>query len=343
MADITDNSTHVLESRRWLTGQHGGTTVEVMPARESAENATPFVAYDRASWASLSGKKPLALSDEDLARIRSTGDRLDLDEVTKVYQPLAELLGLYIQATRDLHHHTRSYLGADTTLTPFVIGVAGSVAVGKSTTSRLLRELLSAQPQTPKVDLVATDGFLWPTKELERRGILHRKGFPESYDRRSLLRFISQVKSGVSAVTAPVYSHLFYDRLEGENQVVNSPDVLILEGLNVLQPPSGSSALAVSDLFDFSIYVDARTADIAKWYEERFLALQQGAFADPRSYFHRYSSLSESEARAEARRIWAEVNKPNLQDNISPTKPRASLILRKEADHRINTVLLRKV
>ena len=318
-------------------------TVEVMPAIDSAENGSPFVAYDRSSWAALAAAQPYSLSDDDLSRIRSTGDRLDLTEVTEVYQPLAELLGLYVGATRELHRQTRSYLGDDTSVTPFVIGVAGSVAVGKSTTSRLLQQLLGMNPQTPRVDLVATDGFLWPTAELQRRGILHRKGFPESYDRRALLRFVSQVKSGVARVEAPVYSHLFYDRVEGQTQVVDSPDILILEGLNVLQPPASPASLAVSDLFDFSIYVDARPADIASWYEERFLSLQKGAFADPRSYFHRYSSLNESEARAEAQRIWREVNEPNLHENIAPTRPRASLVLRKEADHRIHTVLLRKV
>ena len=318
-------------------------TVEVMPGIDSPENGSPFVSYERTSWAGLAAGRAYPLSEADLARIRSTGDRLDLTEVTEVYQPLAELLGLYVKATRELHRHTRSYLGDSTSVTPFIIGVAGSVAVGKSTTSRLLRELLSMNPDTPKVDLIATDGFLWPTKELERRGILHRKGFPESYDRRALLRFVSQVKSGVSQVAAPRYSHLFYDRIEGEAEVVESPDVLIVEGLNVLQPPATSSSLAVSDLFDFSIYVDARPSDIASWYEERFLDLQKGAFLDPRSYFHRYASLTEAQARAEARRIWAEVNEPNLHENIAPTRPRASLILRKEADHRIHTVLLRKV
>lgn len=314
-----------------------------MPGRDSAENGSPFLSYDRASWAALAASQPVTLSDEDLSRIRSTGDRLDLREVIEVYQPLAELLGLYVQATRTLHRSTREYLGDDTLVTPFVIGVAGSVAVGKSTTSRLLQQLLSMSPATPNVDLVATDGFLWPTAELERRGILHRKGFPESYDRKALLHFVSQVKSGIAPVEVPVYSHLLYDRIEGEHHVVDRPDILIIEGLNVLAPPEPQSALALSDLFDFSVYVDAQPADIARWYEERFLNLQQGAFADPRSYFHRYASLSESEARAEAKRIWAEVNEPNLRHNIYPTRPRASLILTKEADHRIQTVLMRKI
>lgn len=306
-------------------------------------NGSPFDEYDRASWAALSSPRPLSLSDDDLHRIRSTGDMLDAKEVTEIYQPLAELLGLYVDTTRELHRQTRSYLGSNGRVTPFVIGVAGSVAVGKSTTSRLLRELLALNPSTPTVQLVTTDGFLWPTAELERRGILNRKGFPESYDRKALLNFVTQVKSGVSPVSAPAYSHLFYDRVDHEFQEVTAPDVLIVEGLNVLQPPSASSALAVSDLFDFSIYVDADPEHIAQWYIERFLTLQRGAFADPRSYFHRYAELSEEDARAEARRIWNEVNQPNLVDNILPTKPRASLILQKQQDHRVDTVLLRKV
>jgi type I pantothenate kinase len=288
-----------------------------------ALDGSPFDEYDRQSWASLSSPRPLSLSDADLERIRSTGDPLDSTEVTEIYQPLAELLGLYVDTTRELHRQTREYLGTNGRVTPFVIGVAGSVAVGKSTTSRLVRKLLSLRPSTPSVQLVTTDGFLWPTAELERRGILNRKGFPESYDRRALLRFVTQVRSGVSPVT--------------------SPDVLIVEGLNVLQPPATHSALAVSDLFHFSIYVDAKPEHIAHWYEERFLTLQRGAFSDPRSYFHRYAELNEHDARAEARRIWTEVNEPNLRENIAPTKPRASLILQKNDDHRVDRVLLRKV
>jgi type I pantothenate kinase len=310
---------------------------------DSSLDGSPFDEYDRSSWAALSSPRPLSLDDADLERIRSTGDLLDATEVTDIYQPLAELLGLYVDTTMELHRQTREYLGTNGRITPFVIGIAGSVAVGKSTTSRLVRELLSLRASTPRVQLVTTDGFLWPTAELEKRGILSRKGFPESYDRRALLRFVTQVKSGVSPVNAPAYSHLLYDRMDGEYQEVTAPDVLIVEGLNVLQPPATNSALSVSDLFDFSIYVDAKPEHIAHWYEERFLTLQRGAFADPRSYFHRYSSLSEKDARAEARRIWSEVNEPNLVENIAPTKPRASLILHKESDHRVQRVLLRKV
>ena len=224
-----------------------------------------------------------------------------------------------------------------------MIGVAGSVAVGKSTTARLLRELLAGWVGTPRVELVTTDGFLYPNAELERRGLLRRKGFPESYDRRALLRFVSQVKSGVAEVHAPVYSHLVYDIVPGEHISVRRPDVLIVEGLNVLQPPAGGAHLAVSDLFDFSVYVDARTSDIERWYVERFLRLQRGAFADPESYFHRYADLAEDEAVAMARSIWAEINGPNLEHNVLPTRARADLVLRKAADHTVSSVLLRKI
>jgi type I pantothenate kinase len=310
---------------------------------EETLGGSPFEEYDRSAWARLAPSTPMPLGENELQQVRSLGDFLDASEVTEVYQPLSQLLRLYVTATRHLHTSTRDFLRQGGPTTPFVIGIAGSVAVGKSTTSRILRELLSRYPDTPSVQLVTTDGFLWPTVELEKRGILHRKGFPESYDRRALLRFVSRVKSGVTTVTAPAYSHLLYDREKTAKQVVTSPDILIVEGLNVLQPPAEGSTLAVSDLFDFSIFVDARTADIATWYEERFLRLQSRAFADPRSYFHRYASLSEPDARAEAKRIWKDINLPNLVDNILPTRPRASLILRKGPDHRVHSILLRKI
>jgi len=309
----------------------------------AGENGSPFVEYDRQTWAELAPKAPLPLSDADIERVRSVGDMLDASEVVEVYQPLARLLALYVEGARHLHSLTRQFLGDDVSHTPFVIGVAGSVAVGKSTTSRVLQELLSRNPETPNVALVATDGFLLPLAELRKRNLLERKGFPESYDTRALLRFVSQIKSGVSSIAAPVYSHLSYDRVPDEVLDITQPDILIIEGLNVLAPPATSSALAVSDLFDFGIYVDARTPDIARWYEDRFLQLQQGAFQNPESYFHRYASLDEDDARAEAQRIWSTINEPNLIDNILPTKPRASLILQKEADHRIHKVLLRKI
>ena len=320
------------------------TSLELM-ARTTGpvDNGSPFVEYDRRTWADLAPKAPLPLSEADIARVRSVGDMLDASEVVEVYQPLARLLSLYVEGSRHLHSLTREFLGDDVSHTPFVIGVAGSVAVGKSTTSRVLQEILSRNPDTPNVALVATDGFLLPLAELERQELLERKGFPESYDTRALLRFVSHIKSGVESVSAPVYSHLRYDRVPGESLIIEKPDILIIEGLNVLTPPATSSALAVSDLFDFGIFVDARTPDIARWYEERFLQLQQGAFQNPESYFHRYAMLEEAEARAEAQRIWATINEPNLVDNILPTRPRASLILQKEADHRIRKILLRRI
>jgi type I pantothenate kinase len=299
---------------------------------------TPFIELDRRDWASLAPR----MSQTELVELGGLGDELDLREVEEVYLPLSRLIGLYAENAQRLHESTDHFLGARTEGTPFVIGIAGSVAVGKSTVSRLLRELLSRWESTPHVELVTTDGFLYPNAELERRGILNRKGFPESYDRRALLRFVSQVKSGAEGVHAPFYSHLAYDIVPDAEVTVNTPDVLIVEGLNVLQPASPGTRLAVSDLFDFTIYVDARTSDIARWYEERFLRLQRGAFTNPRSYFHRYASLSEEEARAEAARIWKAINEPNLLQNILPTRPRASLVLRKGSDHSVSTVLLRK-
>ncbi len=303
---------------------------------------TPFLEIDRRDWAALAHSLPLTLDESDIQRLLGLGDALDLTEVSEVYLPLSRLLNLYVAGARATREATAAFLQQDPQPTPFVIGVAGSVAVGKSTIARLLRELLSRWDDTPNVELVTTDGFLWPNAELEKRGLLQRKGFPESYDRRSLTRFVAQVKSGAAEVRAPVYSHLIYDIVPGAEIVVKRPDVLIVEGINVLQPAT-SARIAVSDLFDFSIYVDARTSDIEEWYVERFLRLQRGAFADPDSYFHRYASLSESEAVAMARSIWAEINGPNLEQNLLPTRARADLVLRKGADHGVASVLLRKV
>jgi len=250
---------------------------------------------------------------------------------------------MYVAATQRLFVAQQRFLGTEDTKMPYVIGVAGSVAVGKSTIARLLRELLSRWDDTPRVELVTTDGFLLPNAELERRGLMERKGFPESYDRRALLRFVTAIKSGAPEVRAPFYSHLSYDIVPDAEIVVRRPDVLIVEGLNVLQPAGGGNRLAVSDLFDFSVYVDARTRDIARWYEERFLKLQRGAFANPKSYFHRYAQLTEDEARARAASIWTAINEPNLLQNIRPTRSRAKLVLRKDADHAVSSVLLRKL
>lgn len=315
------------------------------PARTNGVHghSSPFVELDRADWAALARSTPLPLSETELVQLRGLGEPLDLSEVTDVYLPLSRLLNLYVAGARRLHRATSDFLGDRAESTPFVIGVAGSVAVGKSTIARLLRELLARWEDTPRVELVTTDGFLLPNTELERRGLMSRKGFPESYDRRALLRFVSEVKAGTAEVRAPFYSHLSYDIVPDAQITVRRPDVLIVEGLNVLQPPGPGHRLAVSDLFDFTIYVDARTRDIARWYDERFLKLQRGAFSNPLSYFHRFASLTEEEARARSGEIWRSINEPNLLQNIRPTRSRATLVLRKDENHSVDSVLLRKL
>ncbi len=315
------------------------------PATQPA--VSPFLEFDRKAWSRLSSSTPQPLTAADIDRLRGLGDPVDLAEVDTVYRPLSRLLSLYVASTRRLGSVTSTFLGEPMGRTPFVIGVAGSVAVGKSTASRLLREMLRRWSGTPRVELVTTDGFLHPNAELERRGLMSRKGFPESYDQRALLRFLSAVKSGVPRVTAPVYDHLTYDIVPGEHITVQRPDVLIVEGLNVLQPArttaDGSPSLAVSDFFDFSIYVDARTSDVQRWYVDRFLSLRRTAFADPRSYFHRYARLSDEEAVETATGIWRTINEPNLVENILPTRGRASLVLTKAGDHRMHRMRLRKI
>ncbi|TDK25724.1 type I pantothenate kinase [Arthrobacter crusticola] len=311
-----------------------------------AETFTPFVELDRPMWSRLSMELQSPLTVEDAQRLRGLGDVLSLEEIREVYLPLSRLLNLYVAAAGELHAATTTFLGEKTTRTPFVIGVAGSVAVGKSTTARVLQELLRRWPDTPNVELVTTDGFLYPNAELERRGLMQRKGFPESYDRRRLLRFVSEVKSGAEEVRAPWYSHLSYDIVPGREVVVRRPDVLIVEGLNVLAPArpraDGRTGLAVSDFFDFSIYVDAKTSYIEEWYIQRFQSLRSGAFANPESYFHRYADLTDDEAHTTARGIWKRINEPNLIMNVLPTRGRAQLVLTKEADHSIRRMLLRK-
>lgn len=304
---------------------------------------SPFVNIPRAKWKELAGSFEQPLTTSEISSLQGLGDTLNAREVSEVYLPVSRLLNMYATGIRKLHDTTAEFLREKHNGTPFVIGIAGSVAVGKSTIARLLRELLSRWEGTPRVELVTTDGFLYPNAELERRGIMLRKGFPESYDQRSLLRFVTAVKSGVEEVRAPFYSHLAYDIMPDAEVIVNQPDILIVEGLNVLQPSIGSSALAVSDLFDFSIYVDAKEETIQDWYVNRFMKLKDGAFADPNSYFHRYADLSDELAKQTAFEIWKNINHPNLVENILPTRARAKLVLRKDADHQVRNVQLRKL
>ncbi|MDO4606226.1 MAG: type I pantothenate kinase [Bowdeniella nasicola] len=306
---------------------------------------SPFEEFTREQWAKLSAATPLPLSDDDVRRLASLGDPVDLAEVDTIYRPLSRLLQLHVAGTRALHQTTSGFLGNKSQRTPFVIGVAGSVAVGKSSASRLLRELMRRWPQTPHVELVTTDGFLYPNDQLRKRGLMERKGFPESYDRRALLRFVQEVKSGAPEVEAPIYSHMTYDILPGEKIRIRRPDVLIVEGLNVLQPArrGPNSSLAVSDFFDFSIYVDARPSDIKRWYVDRFLTLRRTAFTIPGSYFNTYADLSDEAAVEVASSIWDRINAPNLVHNIAPTRGRATLVLTKDRDHSIARVRLRKL
>jgi type I pantothenate kinase len=318
----------------------------VTSASERRSAISRFVEFTRAEWSRLRDATPLPLSEPQLRPLVGINEPVSIDEVADIYLPLSRLLNLYVAATQNLHAATATFLGSETPRVPFVIGIAGSVAVGKSTASRLLQALLSRWPSHPEVDLITTDGFLFPQRDLAAQGLMERKGFPESYDVRRLVRFMADVKSGVPEVEAPVYSHLAYDIVPGR-QVVRRPDIVIIEGLNVLQTGSGRSGRPmrtfVSDFFDFSIYVDAHDGDIEQWYIERFLKLRETVFRNPSSYFHRYAGLTSDEAADTARALWRSINLVNLRENILPTRERAHLVLEKGRDHAVRRVRLRKV
>jgi type I pantothenate kinase len=308
---------------------------------------SPYAIYSREEWARLRADTPMTLSEADLENLSGLTERVSTDEVVEVYLPLSRLLNLYVEASQGLHGDTENFLRKGNNKMPFIIGLAGSVAAGKSTTARVLQALLARWQSHPRVELVPTDGFLFPNAVLEARGLMTRKGFPESYDLPRLLNFLADVKSGKAQVEAPVYSHLIYDVLPDQILVVEQPDIVIVEGLNVLQPATlpkdGQAIPFVSDFFDFSIFIDAAEALVEAWYVERFLRLRQTAFRDPASYFHRYATLSEEEARETGLKIWKSINLVNLKENILPTRQRADLILRKGEDHAVESVALRKL
>jgi len=311
------------------------------------EELSPYRTFSRAEWASLRQDTPMTLTVGEVARLRSLNDRLDMAEVEDIYLPLSRLLSMYVAATQNLFRAQQGFLGTEDVKMPYVIGVGGSVAVGKSTTARVLESLLARWPNTPKVDLVTTDGFLYPNAVLERERLMERKGFPESYDLPALLRFLSEIKAGYRPARAPVYSHIVYDVIPNHWVEISQPDILIVEGLNVLQaarPPKDGNAIPfVSDFFDFSFYIDADEDMLRRWYVDRFLTLRETAFRDPMSYFHRYSQLSDEAAIETATSIWTRINLLNLRENILPTRLRADLILKKAANHAVEQVSLRRL
>jgi type I pantothenate kinase len=304
----------------------------------------PYHRFTRAEWSRFRDGELMTLNADDIRRLRTLNDPISLEEAEEVYLPLARLLSFYVEAT---HRASTRFLGTEDRKVPYIIGVAGSVAVGKSTTARIIRALLQRWKTSPKVDLVTTDGFLFPNAELEKRGIMDRKGFPESYDRSRFINFLADIKSGKANVTVPVYSHLIYDVLAGEEVVIDRPDILIVEGLNILQPgelpKDGKPILFASDFLDFSIYIDADEVDLRAWFMERFFRLRETAFTDPKSFFKRFAEMSEDEARNFGIWVWETINLPNLVDNIVPTRSRADLILRKGPSHAIEDVELRRV
>ncbi|GLK54875.1 type I pantothenate kinase [Methylopila capsulata] len=318
-----------------------------MDDRPRIRNPSPYATFTRQDWAKLRADTPLTLDAADLDRLSSLNDPIDVNEVEQIYLPISRLLAFYVTARQQLFRATQRFLGHGETRVPYVIAVAGSVAVGKSTTARVLRALLARWPATPKVDLVTTDGFLLPNAVLQREGLMNRKGFPESYDVQALIRFISDIKAGKREVTAPVYSHLVYDVVRGEQLVIDRPDIVIIEGLNVLQtgdkPQNGRVTPFVSDFIDFGIFLDADEPLLHRWYVERFMRLRETAFRDPQSYFRKYAQVSKTEAMEQAEKLWADINLPNLRENIRPTRPRADLILKKGRSHRIDEVRLRKI
>jgi type I pantothenate kinase len=318
-----------------------------MDIRAPDQKYNPYRIFTRQQWAELRNDTPMTLEPGEFSQLRSMHDRLDINEVEEIYLPLSRLLSIYVDAAQRLYYSQRQFLGIRDRKVPYIVGVAGSVAVGKSTTARVLQAMLARWSPRPKVDMVTTDGFLFPNAVLERQGLMQKKGFPESYDLPLLLSFLSDIKSGRARVRAPVYSHLTYDIVPNQWTEVDRPDILIVEGVNVLQtgplPRDGKAVPVVSDFFDFSVYIDADESALRQWYVKRFLALRDTAFTDPRSYFNRYALLSDDEAIATAIAIWERTNLANLEDNILPTRPRATLILKKGADHVVETVSLRRL